>query len=46
MTSGPCHISIMEQCEISALASFEKELYMSISKARDSNLIQIGFQKC
>lgn len=35
MTSGLCHISIIEHCEILSLASHEKELYMS--KARDSS---------
>lgn len=35
VTSGPCPISSLEQCEISASASREKELH--VSKARDSS---------
>lgn len=35
MISGPYHISILEQCEISASGSQEKELHLS--KGRDSS---------
>lgn len=48
MTSGPCHISIMEQCEISAVASQEKEytyMYVYISAARDSGSHYVEFQQ-
>lgn len=41
---SPCHISLMERCEISAVASQEKELCRSVARASASHYV--AFPQC
>lgn len=41
---SPCHISLKERCEISAVASQEKELYRSVARASASHYV--AFPQC